>query len=72
MYRIASFIFLKKKKVKNRTKRLSELFKSYQPYDDQLGQKQTVLVTEISHDKKYYVAHNKAYVQVSNLLSEHR
>ena len=50
--------------VKNRTKRLAELFKSYQPYDDQVGQTQSVLVTDISHDKKYYVGHNKEYVQV--------
>ena len=50
--------------VKNRTKRLSELFKSYQPYDDQVGQRQSVLVTDISHDKQYFVAHNKQYAQV--------
>lgn len=50
--------------VKARTKKLSELFKSYQPYDDQVGQVQSVLVTDVSHDKKYYVAHNKQYVQV--------
>lgn len=51
--------------VKNRTKRLSELFKSYQPYDDQVGERQSVLVTDISHDKNYYVGHNKEYVQVN-------
>lgn len=52
------------KQVKNRTKRLSELFKSYQPYDSQVGQRQSILVTDISHDKNYYVGHNKEYVQV--------
>lgn len=55
--------------VKNRTKRLSELFKSYQPYDDQVGQRQPVLVTDISHDKNYYVGHNKDYVQVTSSVS---
>jgi len=50
--------------VKIRTKRLSELFKSYQPYDDYVGKTQRVLITDISHDKNYYVGHNKEYVQV--------
>jgi len=50
--------------VKIRTKRLSELFKSYQPYDDYVGTTQRVLITDISHDKNYYVGHNKEYVQV--------
>lgn len=58
-------IYLMTVQVKNRTKRLSELFKSYQPYDDQVGQRQSVLVTDISHDKNYYVGHNKEYVQVN-------
>jgi len=30
----------------------------------QLGEIQEVLVTEISHDKQYYVGHNKCYDQV--------
>ncbi|KAK6178971.1 hypothetical protein SNE40_011437 [Patella caerulea] len=50
--------------VKQRTKRVSELFQSYQPYCHKLGQVQSVLVTEISHDGQYYVAHNKCYDQV--------
>ncbi|KAK7485362.1 hypothetical protein BaRGS_00023461 [Batillaria attramentaria] len=50
--------------VKQRTKVLSELFRSYHPYTHKLGQKQQVLVTEVSHDKQYYVAHNKSYDQV--------
>lgn len=50
--------------VKKRTKRLSEFFKSYEPYGDQVGEVCQVLVTEISHDKNHYVAHNKYYQQV--------
>lgn len=50
--------------VKKRTKRLSELFQSYEPYGHKLGEVQDVLVTEISHDKKHYVGHNKFYEQV--------
>lgn len=34
----------------------------------QLGEIQEVLVTEISHDKQYYVGHNKCYDQVSQIL----
>ncbi|XP_059620265.1 threonylcarbamoyladenosine tRNA methylthiotransferase [Phlebotomus argentipes] len=50
--------------VKTRTKRLTELFNSYEPYRNRVGVEQTVLVTEISHDKRFYVAHNKFYEQV--------
>ncbi|XP_063235525.1 threonylcarbamoyladenosine tRNA methylthiotransferase [Bacillus rossius redtenbacheri] len=50
--------------VKRRTKQLWEQFQSYRPYDHQLGQVQQVLVTELSHDKQHYVAHNKYYHQV--------
>lgn len=50
--------------VKKRTKRLSEFFQSYQPYNHKIGEIQKVLVTEISHDKLHYVAHNKFYEQV--------
>lgn len=50
--------------VKQRTKKLTELFNSYQPYSHKVGETQEVLVTEISHDKKYYVGHNKFYEQV--------
>lgn len=50
--------------VKQRTKKLTDLFNSYQPYTRKTGQVQDVLVTEISHDKKYYVGHNKFYEQV--------
>lgn len=50
--------------IKKRTKKLSELFQSYEPYSHQLGKRQTVLVTEIAHDKVHYVGHNKYYEQV--------
>lgn len=50
--------------VKKRTKRLTELFYTYEPYGHKVGQVQTVLATEISHDKKHLVAHNKFYEQV--------
>ncbi|SPP74689.1 blast:Threonylcarbamoyladenosine tRNA methylthiotransferase [Drosophila guanche] len=50
--------------VKKRTKRLTELFYSYEPYAQRVGETYTVLVTEISHDKLHYVGHNKSYEQV--------
>lgn len=52
--------------VKVRTKRLTDLFYSYEPYVGKYvaGDRQKVLVTEISHDKKHYVGHNKCYEQV--------
>ncbi|XP_026487231.2 threonylcarbamoyladenosine tRNA methylthiotransferase [Vanessa tameamea] len=50
--------------VKKRTKELSEFFRSYEPYGHKVGQVQEVLVTDISHDKNYYVAHNEFYEQV--------
>lgn len=50
--------------VKTRTKRLSEFFQSYEPYQHRVGVLQKVLVTEVSHDKQHYVGHNKFYEQV--------
>ncbi|XP_050351716.1 threonylcarbamoyladenosine tRNA methylthiotransferase [Nymphalis io] len=50
--------------VKKRTKELSEFFRSYEPYGHKVGQVYDVLVTDISHDKNYYVAHNEFYEQV--------
>lgn len=50
--------------VKQRTKRLTDLFYTYEPYSDRIGKEYEVLVTEISHDKKHYVGHNKFYEQV--------
>lgn len=52
------------KEIKGRTKKISEFFQSYQPYDHKTGEIQEVLVTEISHDRKHYVGHNKYYEQV--------
>lgn len=50
--------------VKRRTKRLTDLFYSYEPYTHKIDETQQVLVTEVSHDKKHYVGHNKFYEQV--------
>lgn len=50
--------------VKQRTKKISELFHSYRPYDHKMSEIQQVLVTETSHDQQYYVGHNKFYDQV--------
>ncbi|KAJ8981394.1 hypothetical protein NQ317_002588 [Molorchus minor] len=50
--------------VKQRTKKLTNLFYSYEPYSCKVGQIQEVLATEVSHDKQHYVAHNKFYEQV--------
>ncbi|XP_063116017.1 threonylcarbamoyladenosine tRNA methylthiotransferase isoform X1 [Cavia porcellus] len=49
---------------KQRTKDLSQIFHSYNPYDHKIGEKQQVLVTEESFDSKFYVAHNRFYEQV--------
>lgn len=50
---------------KRRTKIMSDLFHSYTTHDNKLGKRFDVLVTEVSHDSGYYVAHNKFYDQVS-------
>lgn len=50
--------------MKKRTKQLSELFRSYEPYAHRVGSIYDVLVTDISHDKNYFVAHNEFYEQV--------
>lgn len=50
--------------VKQRTKRLTDLFNSYDPYANRIGKKYTALVTDISHDKNFYVGHNKFYEQI--------
>uniref|UniRef100_A0A8C5TAF1 tRNA-t(6)A37 methylthiotransferase n=1 Tax=Malurus cyaneus samueli TaxID=2593467 RepID=A0A8C5TAF1_9PASS len=49
---------------KQRTKDLSQLFHSYNPYDHKVGERQRVLVTEESFDSNYYVAHNPFYEQI--------
>lgn len=57
-------MFISQLKVKNRTRRLTELFESYKPYDNRIGIRETVLVTEEATDKKHYVGHNKFYEQI--------
>jgi threonylcarbamoyladenosine tRNA methylthiotransferase CDKAL1 len=52
------------KEVKTRTKRLSELFKSYFPHEGKVGNVYRVLCAEESTDKKHYVSHNKNYDQI--------
>nr|XP_044992516.1 threonylcarbamoyladenosine tRNA methylthiotransferase isoform X2 [Jaculus jaculus] len=49
---------------KQRTKDLSRVFHSYNPYEHKIGERQQVLVTEESFDSKFYVAHNRFYEQV--------
>jgi len=50
--------------VKDWTREISKVFKSYTPYDHKVGERQSILVTEDSHDKKHFVGHNKFYEQV--------
>ncbi|EDV24289.1 uncharacterized protein TRIADDRAFT_26388 [Trichoplax adhaerens] len=50
--------------VKNRSRELTQLFKSYRPYDHKLGERQRILITELSHDGNHFVGHNKFYDQV--------
>lgn len=50
--------------VKERSRRMSQLFQSYHPYDHKLGETQRVLITERSHDGVHLVGHNKFYDQV--------
>lgn len=50
--------------VKQRTKQLTELFHSYEPFKKRIGQTYKVLVTEVAHDKHHYVGHNEYYEQV--------
>lgn len=52
------------KQVKKRTKKLTDLFNSYEPYNGRVGETYTALVTEISHDRQHYVGHNKFYEQI--------
>jgi len=50
--------------VKLRTKKVSEIFKSYMPYDYKLGRREKVLITEDAKDKIHFVGHNNSYDQV--------
>ncbi|CAO1432547.1 unnamed protein product [Diamesa hyperborea] len=56
--------------VKTRTKKLTDLFYTYEPYNERVGDEYVVLVTEISTDKKHYVGHNKFYEQVLLPMSD--
>lgn len=53
---------------KRRTKAMSDLFHSYTTNDHKLGQRYKCLVTEVSHDSDFYVAHNKFYEQVNKIF----
>lgn len=50
--------------VRLRTKRASNFFRSYFPYENRVGKIYQALVTELSSDRKYYVAHNEFYEQI--------
>jgi len=50
--------------VKDRSRKLTELFRSYTTYDHKVGEVQDVLVTDTAHDEQHYVGHNKYYEQV--------
>ncbi|XP_022663659.1 threonylcarbamoyladenosine tRNA methylthiotransferase-like isoform X2 [Varroa jacobsoni] len=50
--------------VKNRTRRLTQLFDTVLPYENRVGREYDVLVTEIAADKKHFVGHNKFYEQI--------
>ena len=54
--------------VKDRSRELTNLFHSYLPYTDKMGEMYMVLVTELSHDGQYFVGHNKFYEQVRSVL----
>ena len=56
--------------VKRRSRELTTLFHSYQPYHRRLGQTMEVLVTEVSHDRQFLVGHNKSYEQVRQVTWE--
>ncbi|KAG3104925.1 Threonylcarbamoyladenosine tRNA methylthiotransferase [Phytophthora idaei] len=51
--------------VKNRSRKLTKLFETFEPYTHHVGTTQKVWVnTEVSDDKKYTVAHTKNYTKV--------
>ena len=43
---------------------MSDLFNSYVPYENRIGKRYRILITEESSDKKHYVGHNKFYEQI--------
>lgn len=60
----ASMTRVDPKEVKQRTKKLSELFRSYFPHRGKEGRRYLVLAAEESTDKQWFVAHNKSYDQI--------
>ena len=50
--------------VKGRSRRVTQVFESYQPFQGREGMVYDVLVTEESTDKKYWVGHNRFYEQI--------
>eukprot|EP00009_Paramoeba_aestuarina_P011491 CAMPEP_0201541802 /NCGR_PEP_ID=MMETSP0161_2-20130828/71670_1 /ASSEMBLY_ACC=CAM_ASM_000251 /TAXON_ID=180227 /ORGANISM="Neoparamoeba aestuarina, Strain SoJaBio B1-5/56/2" /LENGTH=596 /DNA_ID=CAMNT_0047949361 /DNA_START=345 /DNA_END=2135 /DNA_ORIENTATION=- len=50
--------------VKRRSRELTKLFMSYRTFDHRVGETHQVIATELAHDKKHIVAHNKSYEQV--------
>ncbi|CAH8608050.1 unnamed protein product [Heterobilharzia americana] len=50
--------------VKRRTRRLHDLFRSYQTYNGRVGCEVHALITEPSFDGKFWVGHTKAYEQI--------
>eukprot|EP00794_Sanderia_malayensis_P015430 gene15430-17004_t len=51
--------------VKTRTKKLTDLFTSYLPYENNMNSRFNILITEVSKDGNYFVGHNKSYNQAS-------
>ena len=50
--------------VKERTREVSALFRSYSTHDHLVGTEQDVLVTDVANDRVHSVGHTKGYVQV--------
>eukprot|EP01091_Cochliopodium_minus_P010002 TRINITY_DN2591_c0_g1_i1.p1 TRINITY_DN2591_c0_g1~~TRINITY_DN2591_c0_g1_i1.p1 ORF type:complete len:637 (+),score=189.52 TRINITY_DN2591_c0_g1_i1:48-1958(+) len=50
--------------VKNRSRKITEFFNSYNPYDHLVGTEQRVWITETARDGTNLVGHTKGYVQV--------
>ncbi|CBY38208.1 unnamed protein product, partial [Oikopleura dioica] len=50
--------------IKERTKKLSNVFKSYLPFEGREGERHSVLITEMAHDKVSLVGHTKSYHQI--------
>ncbi|ORZ32588.1 hypothetical protein BCR44DRAFT_37915 [Catenaria anguillulae PL171] len=50
--------------VKQRSRAMTQVFESYQPYAEFVGTRHKVLVTDVASDKRHFVAHNKLYYQV--------